>query len=318
MQIYSFSALRAFETAARHGTFVDAARELNVTRPAISKQIRLLEAAMDCRLFDRSSAGCQLTRDGQELYSGLRQAFDLIAVTTQRIAERGRHDNKVRVLVERDFASSWLAERIGQFLIANPGISIEITAEKNGRLNMSENFSFRIFYGENGCFEGDELVAETLCNWIDIPVCTAAYGLRHVAPDGSLKAAHFLIDGNYDPWKHWFDVAGIEAPGPAASHTTFNETTLCLSAAIAGTGITIGDSFLCLSAIQSGQLIAPVKVGMRSYQNYAMYRPRGVRLSPAEERFRQWLLRTVAQYNLDVEEKFVSLGIRVMEPRQLA
>lgn len=268
---------------------------------------------MDCRLFDRSSSGCKLTRDGQELFNGLRQAFDLIAVTTQRIAERRRDSSRVTVLVERDFASSWLAERIGKFLIANPGVSIEITAERNGRLNMNENYSFRIFYGEKGCFERDELVAETLCNWVDLPLCTAAYAEQHVAEDGALVGAHFLIDGNYDPWNPWCKVAGIDGPGNAATYTTFNETTLCLSAAIAGTGITIGDSFLSLGAIESGQLVVPIKIGMRSIQVYSMYRPKGVRLTEAEQLFRTWLLGTVAKYDSEVEAKFSSLGIEVME-----
>lgn len=310
---HSLTALRVFEAAARSGSFADAARELNVTRPAVSKQIRLLEQTLGCRLLDRSASGCTPTREGRELFNGLNQAFDLIAATFERVADKARHERKIRILVERDFASSWLAQRIGTFLIGNPGIAVEIVAERNGRLNLNENYSFRIFYGKEGCFEGGDLVAEALCNWVDLPVCTSDYAADHVTPRGRLRDAHFLLDGNYNPWRQWFAVSGVEDPGDLATYTTFNETTLCLSAAIAGSGITIGDSFLSMSALEAGELIAPFRTGMRSVEIYSMYRPKGVRLTPTEQVFRDWLLKTIKEYDVEVEAKLSAFDIAVME-----
>ncbi len=45
--------LRAFEAAARHGSFKDAAEELNVTQAAVSHQIKALEADLNTNLFHR-------------------------------------------------------------------------------------------------------------------------------------------------------------------------------------------------------------------------------------------------------------------------
>ena len=50
----SLNGLRAFEAAARHGSFVGAADELNVTQAAISRMVRLLEERFSSRF---SSAG---------------------------------------------------------------------------------------------------------------------------------------------------------------------------------------------------------------------------------------------------------------------
>ena len=47
------NALRAFEAAARHGSFTLAAKELNVTQAAVSQQVRLLEKRLGIALFER-------------------------------------------------------------------------------------------------------------------------------------------------------------------------------------------------------------------------------------------------------------------------
>ncbi|HET7656264.1 MAG TPA: LysR family transcriptional regulator, partial [Luteimonas sp.] len=47
------AALTAFESAARLGSFTEAARELSLTQSAISRQVKLLEGHVGQRLFDR-------------------------------------------------------------------------------------------------------------------------------------------------------------------------------------------------------------------------------------------------------------------------
>ena len=49
----SLNGLRAFEAAARHLSFTQAASELNVTQTAISHQIKRLEEGLGLELFNR-------------------------------------------------------------------------------------------------------------------------------------------------------------------------------------------------------------------------------------------------------------------------
>lgn len=308
----SLTALRAFDLVARLGTFTEAAHKLNVTRPAISKQIKGLEAAMGCQLVIRSGPKVMLTEQGAELAVGLRQAFDLILASTHRTIENARRPETVRILVERDFASSWLAERIGAFLIGNQGISIEINAEKNGRLRQDEDFGFRIFYGPEGQYATENFVEEFLCDWIDIPLCAPDYEAQNITESGQCDNAHFLLDKNYDPWETWFEKTGFENFGNNAAYTSFNDTTLCLSAALAGAGITIGDSFLCLHAIQDGRLVAPFKTGLRSEERYVMCSPKGRVLSKPETKFRNWLVQTIKDYEQKVDHVLSRVGIKVI------
>ena len=107
----SLTALRACEAVARTGSVSAAAAELHVTHPAISKQIALLEEDMGCALFERTGNRIRLTDAGQELYAGLKQAFDLISSTTDSVARRSGQGHRVRLLVCRDFAAKNTASK---------------------------------------------------------------------------------------------------------------------------------------------------------------------------------------------------------------
>ncbi|ASP21811.1 HTH-type transcriptional activator AmpR [Antarctobacter heliothermus] len=305
------TALRAFDLVARHGSFTRAAAELNVTRPAVSKQIRLLEASLGCQLVIRGRSNELLTETGRNLAAGLQQGFDLIGTSYQFAGEFGGDDKSLRILVDRDFASSWLAKRIGGFLIENPGATLEIIAERNGNLRLEENFSFRIFYGPEGSFASDQLDETALCDWIDLPLCTPDYAAANMVGGKLDHRVRFLIDRNYDPREDWFLHSGVTDPDQETQVSKFDDTSMCLSAALSGSGITIGDSFMALDAIRSGRLIAPFKIGLQSAERYAICRAMRQPPTRVEKEFRKWLLREIESYQLRVteimEEKSVTI-----------
>ncbi len=59
--------LRAFVTVAREGNLTRAAEKLHLTQPAVSLQIKALQASLDLVLFTRTSTGMALTDDGAKL-----------------------------------------------------------------------------------------------------------------------------------------------------------------------------------------------------------------------------------------------------------
>ncbi|MFT3688411.1 response regulator [Paenirhodobacter sp.] len=79
------TSLLAFEAAARLGSFSDAARELNVTREAVSRQIRALETHLGLSLFARGANATQLQPTGQRYYETLSAAFGAVARETQAL-----------------------------------------------------------------------------------------------------------------------------------------------------------------------------------------------------------------------------------------
>lgn len=74
-QIDSLNHLAAFEAAARHGSFTQAAQELNVSQPAVSQAIRKLEAAIGVPLFIRRHRSLALTTAGELLAEDVREGF---------------------------------------------------------------------------------------------------------------------------------------------------------------------------------------------------------------------------------------------------
>nr|WP_083884556.1 LysR family transcriptional regulator [Pseudomonas sp. UW4] len=309
----SLTALRAFEAVARLNSISCAAEELHVTRPAVSKQVTQLESDMGCALLQRTGNVIRLTSAGRELFAALQQAFELIKLTTDTISRRARRGEHLRVLVCRDFASSWLAGQVGKFLVANPGISVEITAENNFSFRLDEDFDFRIFYGMHGARAGAGLEETELCRWIDVLVCTRGFAETYLGEGRKPCEAPYLIDANYDVWDEWCTLTGLVPGGPRRQQTVFNETTLCLSVAASGGGLTIGDSFLALPAIQTGELIVPYPLGLVSAQSYSLFKPKARPNSPASQKFETWLRDAIDTYQVTVRQALAEKGIRVVE-----
>ena len=78
--------LRAFATIADVGGFARAATRLNLSQPALSRQIHALEAEWGVPLFDRIRRRVQLTSEGEEL---LRRSRSLLA-EADSLGERAR------------------------------------------------------------------------------------------------------------------------------------------------------------------------------------------------------------------------------------
>ena len=74
----SLNALRAFEAAARTGSFKKAAAELHVFASAISHQVAHLETVLSTRLFSRSAHSVELTASGRGFSPYLQRAFDMM------------------------------------------------------------------------------------------------------------------------------------------------------------------------------------------------------------------------------------------------
>src|SRR5690242_12606105 len=112
----SLNTLIAFEAAVRCGTFARAAKELGVTSPAVSRTIRRLELHLGVPLFRRTPVGVVLTKDGDDLFSGVSQSFSEIERTVIRVKGRKKKTRRPIVLsVSSAFATHWFMPRLTQF-----------------------------------------------------------------------------------------------------------------------------------------------------------------------------------------------------------
>src|ERR1700738_3378604 len=112
------SAIRAFEAAARTGSFRDAANELHLTPSAVSHAIRKLESTMSTTLFERSARSVRLTPAGENLMCHAGAAFDNLRRGMEEVAGRG--PQLLRVDCAPSFAAQWLGPRPVPFLVGEP------------------------------------------------------------------------------------------------------------------------------------------------------------------------------------------------------
>src|SRR5579872_3718800 len=122
----SLNGLRAFEAAARHLSFTQAASELNVTQTAISHQIRRLEEELGLRLFIRKNRALALTPKARDYLPGVRAAFNDLRLATDRLLRKD-DDHVLTVSTLASLAAKWLLPRLTAFQEAHPGIDVRIT-----------------------------------------------------------------------------------------------------------------------------------------------------------------------------------------------
>ena len=82
------SALIAFESAARHGSFTQAAKELSTSQPAISRHVARLEKHLGGPLFERSRTGVRLTEGGRRFHDAVVVGLGALQAGAAKVATR--------------------------------------------------------------------------------------------------------------------------------------------------------------------------------------------------------------------------------------
>src|ERR1700746_2939576 len=113
------NALKAFEAAARHVSFTRAAEELCVTQGAVSHQVKALEAEPGIKLFHPDCRGLMITEAGPVYLAVWRDAFDRIAIESERLVQR-QGSGMLTVSTSPDFAAKWLVRRLWRFSEGRP------------------------------------------------------------------------------------------------------------------------------------------------------------------------------------------------------
>ena len=132
--------LRLFECVAEAGSFTEAARRLNVSQPALSRQIASLEAQLGAKLFHRHARGLVLTHEGEQLHEATREVSERVDRATVAIeASRDRPTGEVRLATTVAFGSTWLARQMGAFLDLYPDIHVRLVlADEESDLSRRE------------------------------------------------------------------------------------------------------------------------------------------------------------------------------------
>lgn len=127
MQNLTLKQLRYFEALARHGHFGHAAAACSISQPALSVQIKDLEASLGATLFERSSRQVRLTGFGEDMVARARSILeavdelgDLARATTSHTLTR------LRIGIIPTIAPYMLPDVISRLTAAHPGLDLHV------------------------------------------------------------------------------------------------------------------------------------------------------------------------------------------------
>jgi LysR family glycine cleavage system transcriptional activator len=282
----SLNALRAFEAAARHGSFTRAALELGVTHGAVSRQVQGLEAWLGKPLFRRFNRRVVLTDAGTAYRTEIGGAFDRIAAATARFADDGER-RVLHVTALPTFTIRWLIPRLSDFQIRNPKIEVRLTtaSEKDEALRVPFDVVIRGGPERWTGFKRAKFLDEGR-----IPVCSPALLKRVPLRKLEDLRHHTLLHSATlrDVWLKWLAVAGLPDLVPAAE-LVFEHFYLSIQAAIDGLGVAMGPLTLVAEDLAQRRLVLPFRAPVLPARGYYMYVPETGRHDSAIEAFCQWL-----------------------------
>jgi LysR family glycine cleavage system transcriptional activator len=284
------NAVRAFEAAARLGSFKEAAIELGVTHGAISQQIRLLEDRLGApALFHRSTRRVTLTPAGTAFLEEISPALDHISSAVQRHrATRGEVPAAVlRVNALATFSMRWLLPRLSRFRDERPDIEVRLTTSNDPLDALADAFDVVIRGGPDS-FHG--FTSRLFLSERRLPVCSPALIAKLPLKEVSDLAQHTLLNVTSMPrlWHDWLVQAGQPHITPAAT-LTFDLFFLTIQAAIVGVGVALGPTALIGDDAAAGRLILPFPEMSLPARSYFAYLPAGSESGSHIAAFCGWL-----------------------------
>lgn len=278
--------LQAFECAARHGSFTQAAAELSLTQSAVSRQIKELEAQLGVLLFERVRQRVVLSSVGQRFLPEVRR---LLADTEETMlrAMTGSQASSLSLATLPTFGSRWLVPRLPDFLAGNPGVVVNV-ASRSAPFDLEEQaFDAAIHYGK-------PVWANARCRYIcrEVILPVASPGLlagRSVESPADLAAGPLLhLATRPKAWVNWFQSTGMDGGGAYHGHR-FDQFTMVIEAATAGLGFALLPRYLIEKELDEGQLQVVFDLPMTTENSYYFVMPEGKLEHPLANRFYDWI-----------------------------
>lgn len=288
--IPSTSMLLAFDAAARTGSFTLAAKELNLTQGAVSRQITALENQLDVTLFQRVGKTVQLTATGKSYAQEIHGALQSIRNASLN-AMTNPLNGILNLAILPTFGTRWLMPKLPKFLAENPTITVNFVTKLSPFDFQSENLHAAIHYGQPD-WPGTEstfLMGEEV-----IPVCAPALlrnnPISNTAQIAELPLLH--LTSRPEAWNQWF--SHHDLPPPQQQGMAFEQFSIIAQAAVAGLGVALLPSFLIQNELTSEELVTIGEQSMVSDSGYYLIMPQdGAAYSPTQA-FKEWLLQEVS------------------------
>lgn len=281
----SLLAIRAFEAAARLGSFARAAQELDTTAASVSYHVRRLEEQIGVRLFVRYPQRVELTEPGQLVAHETINAFAALRASFIQAADVD--ESRLALTTLPTLGTSWLTPKLGRFRAKHPEIALDLDLSPDAQDLSSSHFDAAI---RNGHGRWPGLRTIELLPSIFMPLCAPA--LKDAATGIADPRCRLDVPllGRSDWWTLWYRTRGfndVVLHGRFGTHLSAEY--LDIAAAVAGHGIAIGSPILFRAEIEAGRLVpahdAVASDGRAFWFTFPVARQHSRKIA----RFREWL-----------------------------
>ncbi len=283
------NALRAFEVAARTGSFVAAGEELGVSSAAVSQQVKSLEGTLNRTLFLRQGNRITLTDAGRALYPRLETVFSDLTALTRELRE-GAQPSRLIVSALPSLAELWLLPALSRFPDRN---RIDLRIEGDPIDFARSGADLRVTYGAQ-YYPGHHV--EVLFRDRFIAVAAPAFVAAHPKAPADLAEADLIhTDWGRDfirqpDWVEWFAAAGMSRAVQPGTGMRVDSTLASLIAAQEGAGVALVPDRLAQAALASGRLVRIGEAGVALFSDYVLVHPHAAGRKRALRQFRDFLL----------------------------
>ena len=250
MSMPSLAALRAFDAAARSGSFKAAAEALNLSATAISHHVRGLEAQIGVTLFVRGTRQVSLTEAGRELAEATSVSFSHIQATLDALRTS---ESVLTISTTPAFAALWFAPRVATFEARHPDLRLRmVSSTEVTDLRRDQSIDIALRYGA-GDEESKDAILVTQERF-------QAFGSNdYIERLSDIADAQFIstrwVSKTLKPvtWQHWFETAG-EPMAAKPNMREFDQEYEVLQAGLSGRGLILVSDVLAQDMVSRGWL----------------------------------------------------------------
>lgn len=236
---------------AETGSFVAAARRLGVSSSHISRAVARLEAAIDTRIFERTTRAVRLTDVGRTLVEQCRRIIDEREEALQMVRAKGEMQGEVRVTCSTALGERFVVPIVRDYLDRHPKISVEVELTNRIVDLISEGYDVGIRTGNT--FD-TRLAARQIASRSLVTCASPHYLEQHGAPAHPLDLAHHsCLVGTNRTW-HYSEKGRGLAFSPVGRWRC-NSGTAVAEAAVAGMGICQLPTLFVVGELGTGQLV---------------------------------------------------------------
>jgi LysR family glycine cleavage system transcriptional activator len=291
MQLPPLNALRAFEAAARHGSFLHAAEELHVTPGAISRHVKLLEEHLNIPLFRRLPRGLELTPAAHRLLPKISASFEMIMDAAHDVAES---THELKVIAALTLANRWLIPRLVQFKNLHPELQVSVGTFRSSYDEFYRGgFDIGIVCSETEQEKPAELESVRIRQELLTPVCAPGLLNSEIPLREPLDLKYHVLlhpdPATYD-WRKWLTKAGLSGVIDHRKGQTYDTMETAVRAAVGGLGVAIADLHLIGEEFASGALVAPFELCVSEDTGYFLVCQRGRLAEPNIAALRDWCI----------------------------